>query len=344
MIKEALDDFVLPRVWSHDRTKTIGSSEIGQCSRRIKYIKSEHQHDATYKQRWGATERGNLFENYLWEPALRKRYGANLLFAGKDQKTFIGEYLSATPDGLLIKQPRDVLKHLGIKDIGACGCIMIECKTIDPRVNLSEAKHVNIMQTQVQMGLMREKTKYKPNFAVLSYANASFMDDITEFPVEFDAGLYERVTGRAKRILEVSGAKELRPEGWIAGGKECDHCPFAKECGIERHNLPTAKWAGKPVDPQFRAEMTDMVRQAKAAQEARDAAEEKFREHQDSIKHRLREKDVRKIDGVVNWSSVKGRTVYDNEAIRTFAIEQGLDIEKFKDVGEATDRLTLGDV
>ncbi len=74
MIKEALDAFVAPKVWAHDRTKTIGSSEIGQCARRIKYIKSGQPPDAGYVPRWGAAERGNLFEQHLWEPALRNRY------------------------------------------------------------------------------------------------------------------------------------------------------------------------------------------------------------------------------------------------------------------------------
>lgn len=341
MIKEALNAFVLPKVWAHDRTQTIGSSEIGQCSRRIKYIKSGHRQDIEYVPRWGAAERGNLFENFLWEPALRKRYGDKLLLAGKEQKTFIGKYLSATPDGMLIDQPRNMLKYLGVKDIGVSSCLMIECKTIDPRVNLSEAKHTNVMQTQVQMGLVREQTQHKPNYAVLSYANASFIDDITEFAVEFDQGIYDKAKERARTILEAKEPGELRPEGWIAGGKECEHCPFSRACGIEQHNLPSAKFKGSLVDSQFKAEMTDMVREAKQAQEKMDTAKAEFRLQQDNIKHRLREKGVRKIDGVVNWIDVKGRISYDDVAIRAYAKKKGMDIEKYSDVGDPTDRLIL---
>jgi hypothetical protein len=343
MIREALNAFVIPRIWDHDRRKTIGSSEIGQCARRIKYLKTESPHDHSHTPRWGATERGNLFEKFLWEPALRKRYGNKLRFAGEQQKTFIDKHLSATPDGLLIEQPRSVLKYLGVKDIGIGACLMVECKTIDPRVNLAEAKHVNTMQTQVQMGLVREQTIYKPKFALLSYANASFMDDITEFAIEFDQKIYDHAKVRARTILEAKAPKDLKPEGWIAGGKECDHCPFAEACGIAQHNLPSAKY-NKEADPQFKAEMIDMVRAAKKVKAVMDAATVEFRTHQETIRERLREKGLYKIPGVVNWISVKGRISYDDEAIRKFAVKNGMDIEKYSDVGEATSRLMLGDV
>jgi hypothetical protein len=344
MIREALNAFVLPKVWAHDRSQTIGASEIGQCARRIKYVKSNQPIDKTYVPRWGATERGNLFETHLWVPALRKRYGDKLKFAGEQQTTFIDGHLSATPDGILIGQPSSALRYLGVQSIGSSGCFMVECKTIDPRVNLTEAKHANVMQTHVQMGLVREQTKHKPNYALLSYANASFLDDVTEFAVKFDPDIYAQAKIRARSILETENAKDIRPEGWIEGGKECDHCPYAASCGIERHNLPSAKYADKPVDPQFKAEMVDMVRDANEVRAVLEGAKEKFREHQDMIKHRLREKNVRKIEGVVSWTDVKGRISYDNEAIRAWAIKKGLDIEKYSDVGDPTDRLVLSGI
>ena len=36
-------------------------------------------------------------------------------------------------------------------------CVMIECKTADPRTNLVEAKPENKYQTLVQMGLVRAR-------------------------------------------------------------------------------------------------------------------------------------------------------------------------------------------
>ena len=39
---------------AHDRTKTVGASEIGQCSRRIWYVKQTQAHDTTAQCRLSA--------------------------------------------------------------------------------------------------------------------------------------------------------------------------------------------------------------------------------------------------------------------------------------------------
>lgn len=343
MIKEILDEFIVPKLWEHDRTKTIGSSEIGGCIRRTWYIKNSKDHDLSHVARWGAAERGNLFENHLWEPALRKKFGKKLMYSGPDQKTFVDGELSATPDGLLIGAARDSLKHLGIKDIGG-NCLSLECKTIDPRVNLIEAKHQNMMQVQVAMGIIRAKTVHKPNYALISYANASFLDDITEFAIPFEENLYAAAKTRAAQIYKAKDAKELKPEGYIKGGKECDHCPFQEACGVERHNLPSAKYVTKEIDPQLKAEFIDMVRAANKIKAVKEGAEEEFKAAAEEIKDRLREKGIRKIEGVLNWSDTKGRQSYDMASLIAAAESKGIKTEKYSRVGEATSRLTLYEI
>ena len=62
---------------------------------------------------------------------------------------------------------------------------------------------------------------------------------------------------------------------------------------------------------------------------------------QDEIKTGLRRKSVRKIPGIVNWISVKGRTSYDAKAIKAAAIVAGVDVEQYKTIGEPSDRLTI---
>lgn len=343
MIKQALDEYVLAnkRKWKHDRSKTIGSSEIGQCARRVFYIKSKQKPDADYVEEWGAAERGNIYEQHLWVPALRKRFGKAFMFAGKSQKTIIDGPLSATPDGLITGLKRNALAHLGVRDIGS-NCIMAEAKTADPRTNLSKAKSHNVYQTHVQMGIIRKKTKFKPNFSLLSYADASFMDRIVEFVVPFNDNLYAIAKQRAAKILAAKKDKDLYPEGWIAGGNECRHCPFLRTCGIERRNLPFQD-ENKPVDPQKRAEIADMVRVASKLEDVIDKNKKELREQEVLLKDRLRELGLRKIPGVVTWSSVKGRIAYDDKAIRAAAIAAGVDVEEFSTVGEPTDRLILGD-
>jgi hypothetical protein len=62
---------------------------------------------------------------------------------------------------------------------------------------------------------------------------------------------------------------------------------------------------------------------------------------QDKIKTRLRETGFTKIPGVLEWTPVKGRSGYDNSAIKQLAVDAGLDVEQFKTTGEPTDRLTV---
>ena len=98
----------MDKLWTHDRSNTLGASEVGQCARKIFWLKSENDsahrvdRDPDYTETWGARMRGTVFEDKFWEPALRARFGERLLFAGKDQKTFVSDFLSATPDGMII--------------------------------------------------------------------------------------------------------------------------------------------------------------------------------------------------------------------------------------------------
>jgi len=66
-----------------------------------------------------------------------------------------------------------------------------------------------------------------------------------------------------------------------------------------------------------------------------------MRTNQDKLKARLREKGVRKVPGVVTWSSVKGRESWDNKGIREAAAGAGIDVDKYSTVGEPTDRLVI---
>ena len=218
---------------------------------------------------------------------------------------------------------------------------MVECKTADPRTNLTEAKSRKRVPDPAQMGLVRELTHYKPTHSVLSYTDASFWYEVKEFVVPFDPGHVRGSTlardGHHDRRLRSSA---VPPEGWIAGGHECKYCPFTKACGIERRNLPFQD-IGPEVDPQFKAEIIDLVKALKKAEARRDQNDEWVRGLQIDIKDRLREKGVKKIPGVLSWSEVKGRQSFDNKALREAAIAAGVDVEQFSTVGDATDRLLI---
>ena len=336
MIKEILKAYALSleKIWKHDRTKSVGASEIGQCARKINWLKTGVEPEEDQSAEYGARLRGTIMENEFWVPAMQKRFGKSLLFAGSKQKTLFAGKLSATPDGLVVNQTLDVLKEYGVKDLHG-DCFTLECKTIDPRVNITEEKSEHFHQMQAQLGLIREKTKYKPMYGVISYIDASFWHEVSEYVVKFDPEIYEQAKKRAAHTL--SNVKHPA-EGWIAGGKECEHCAFTKKCGIIRKSVPETEAAA---DPQLVAEITDLCTEYRAAKDAQDAAESMVRAKAEQIKERLKEKGVRKIKGVVSWSPQKGRTSYDMVALREAATKKGIDVEEFSTVSEATDRLTV---
>jgi hypothetical protein len=350
MIREALASHAeaTRRVFA-DRANSVGASEIGQCGRKVYFTKNEG--DAVYgaspddgfAESWGATLRGRLFEDYFWAPAMRARFRDRLLYSGDDQQTFTSGFLSATPDGLLIDLPRDALAHLGVTDIEGDRSVVLECKTIDPRVKLDEPKPEHVYQATVQMGLLRELTKHRPQWAVVSYANASFLDDVIEFPIAFDPLIFANAKARAAQIMTVTAADELKPEGWIAGGRECEYCPFTRACGRLRSTLPTQA-PTEPPDPQFVAEIADLARETKRHQADADAATERLRSAQHEIKERLRAKSLTRIAGngvSVVWSPVKGRQSFDMPGIRRVAEQAGIDLTPFETTGDPTDRLTI---
>ena len=337
IVKNAVNSYIAAneKTFKHDRTMTVGASEIGQCERKVWFGKAEQTElgatfarNDDYVDGWGARERGNLIEEHLLVPAIVARFGKQALLLGKKQQSFIDGCLSATPD-CLITQSRSPQ-------------FLIEFKSIDPRVRLEEPKPEHVYQVQVQMGIMHAQSKWRPVFAILAYVNASFMDEITEFRIDYDPDIYARAQVRALKIMTAGSHHELQPEGWIAGGKECEYCPFTDACGRARKEVPTEVIA--PADPQFIAEISDLAREYKTCEGAITGFEEMRRKLQNEIKERLREKGQSKIigDGIsISWTQVKGREFFDNATIREVLTEHGIDMDTFKREGTPGDRLTV---
>jgi hypothetical protein len=238
MIREALDAFARATARSFaGRENAVGASEIGACARRTYFAKNEQDYllgqdrDADHVDAWGAAQRGSIFEVAVWEPALRACFGERLLFAGADQRTLVSGYLSATPDALLVELPRDILAPFGIADIGEGAALVVEGKTLDPRSRLDEARSEHVYQINVQIGFIRELTPHRPEFGLLSYVNPSFWNEVVEFPVAFNERLFAVAKARAAEIMTARSGDDLKPEGWIAGGRECEYCPFTVACG-----------------------------------------------------------------------------------------------------------------
>ena len=340
-IKDMADSHVASnrKHWSHDRLTTVGASETFLCARRTAYAKAETAPDPDYEDRYGARVRGDLIENHFWEPAIRgqKPEGVQLLFAGREQKTLVDGYLSATSDGLLVGVAPDALAHLGVPDLGS-DTLVVECKSIDPRVSLKEAKAEHSGQTQVQMGLIRACTPYRPNFALISYADASFLDTITEFAVAFDPAVYAAAKDRARRIMLAEDPATLPPEGRIAGGGECRHCAFHHRCqGAVVGAIPRDS---VPVGANALAHLKALVEQHEQADGEAEAAGRRREDIREQVRVLLRELGTRKVEGdgfLISWFPVKGRKSLDRKA----AERAGLDLARFEREGDPSERLTI---
>jgi hypothetical protein len=335
------------RIPDESRASTLGASEVGQCARKMFFLKNEGdsvyaiRRDAGYVDAWGAQLRGTIFERSFWVPALRARFGDRLKFAGDEQRGFESGFISATPDALLVDVPPDILAPLGVPDIGS-DCLLLECKTADPRTRLEAPKPEHHYQVIVQLGVIREIAGFAPRFALLSYVDASFWSEVTDFAVEFDPAVFEHAKRRAAKVLTANRPSELAPEGWISGGHECRRCPFTEACGIERRAIPEPSTT--VADPQFAAEIRDLALEVRRLESEADATHEKFREAQHQIKERLRAKGLRRVKGEdfsVVWVPVKGRQGFDVKSLKAAAVAAGVDVVKFETTGQPTDRLEI---
>lgn len=339
----------LARVWSLDRSQTVGASEVGQCLRKTWFAKNSWDTalvamDEDAGDRWGARMRGSIYENHFWEPALRAGLptGAELHFAGAEQRTLVREYLSATSDAVITGLSPNALAHYGVADIES-DCIVADCKTADPRTNLDEAKPENVFQVQVQLGLVRELTNYRPVHAVLTYTDASFWDEIKTFVVRFDPEIYAAAHQRATLVMTALRPDDVRPEGVISGGKECAYCPYTRACGqLRAAAVPTPTEA--KIDDTLAAEIIRLATTVKTLDAEAEAAEAEARLLKQQIKDALRQAGTRRLarDGLtISWAALRGRPSHDMAAFKEAAMKAGVDIDAFQTVGDPSDRLVI---
>lgn len=345
MIRDALNAYAAlsGREWDSDRSQTVGASEIGQCARKVAFTKASvdpsadvHQ-DSEYEDGWGARKRGSIIEDHLFVPAVLTRWGDKALFVGPEQRTFVSGFVSATPDGLLVDIETSSLHHLGIDDCGTC--IDLDCKSVDPRTKLEGPKPEHVFQVQVQMGLIQETTNHRPKWALLTYIDASFLDNVREFPIRFDPVVYATAKDRARQIMTAKHPTDLRPEGVIAGGRECDFCPFTGPCGTARAARVPA--AAATIDPVLAERITTRAQLVKIKQAGIKAEESEIGHLQQSIRDDLQAAGSKSLPGIVQWASVKGREKWDVDGLTKAATAAGIDVATFKSVGPPSDRLTI---
>lgn len=334
------------KTWKYDRNKTLGASEAFGCIRKAWFAKNGTKRDEDYEDTWGATHRGDLIENHLVVPAVQhglKRQApmAKLLGAGDNQTTILDKRKknSATPDGLIVGLTKDALKLYGIEDIES-DSILLEIKSIDPRVNLQQEKSIHAGQVQQQLGIIRERTKFKPMYAVLVYVDASFHDNIKVFTVRYDEKKWEAARKRADLLFRTTDPGHLRPEGKF--DDSCKHCPFKQACaeatiGSIPEKTNDREVMKRPEDPVMRELVAERERRRKKAEAATSEYEEQnqaIREHLQSMGRRGAQGDGWRI----SWYPQDGKKKLNKERLIE---DTGVNLDDYMEDGKPFDVLRV---
>lgn len=229
--------------FGHDRQKTVGASEIGQCIRKTVYGKLGLAPDDDVPPDTGFTVRGNIMED-AWSAPMLEHWaacnGGQMLHGGQsNQITLKGGKvpLSSTPDGLCIGMPRDILARdpffaFTVQDIGPSHAVVPEIKSIDPRYNQSKLPKVpHVPQVVAQIGLIRRSDMgVKPDWGFVFYCDASDYFKVKAWPVEYKDSEFKSLVKRADLIMRTDDPNKVPPEGKMKGGSDCTECPWARQC------------------------------------------------------------------------------------------------------------------
>lgn len=344
------------KTWKQDRRLTVGASECFGCIRKNWFTKRGHEFgiepDPYFEQSWGAMERGNIIENHYIVPAVEAglaRRGLKLIMAGDDQDTIIDDIHSATLDGLILTEdganlPSDFLTYYGLEDFTGEDSLVLEMKSFDPRLTLDHEKAVHRGQTQMQMGLIRETTQYKPNFAVLIYVNASWLDDIRIFVIPYSDEQYRMGRARNEKVFSAEKPAELPAEGKLDG--MCQYCPFEQTCKtVSVSRVPASRKAltKKEIaeqDTQLISALEPIVDQRTRLKEIADETDRELEVVNEQIRQALIAHGESRVAGEswkISYTTQKGRKTIDKNKL----IEAGLDPEDFMSEGAGFEKLTV---
>lgn len=324
-----------PDNWDHDRSKTIGGSEIGGCARAVWHSKAEpEQWDGN-----GYTARGHAVESWFADPAgVFERLQSALIVAGHDawftatgdkQQTLIDEHYraSVTPDGFFYLDGET---------------IYLEIKSIDPRVSLKgEPRRKHVTQVQWGLELAHRCGHSKPSRAWLVYINASDFADITVFDIPRDPIVGAELLKRATRIHRASKATDLQPEGLSAGGSECANCRLKSFCKEERAaDIAALEPERKQLDQDLLESLDDMARARVTAMITEAEAKAEKERLADLIRVLLEDNNTAAVETPsfkIRYSVTKGRQTFDRAA----AEADGLNLAPYMRTSNGAPRLTI---
>lgn len=322
--------------WSHRREQYVSASQIGLCEMRQFFMaqRGPVQIDDKRPDAWGVFARGDTGEEWVagvFDRAQLAEHGGprlGLAFSGtgKHQVTVIDEInkLAATPDGIMWLNSEPIL---------------LEIKTIDPRVSLNGPKPAHHRQVMFAMALMTRVHSIKPKRAVILYVDCSNYANVTAFDVPFDEVEGDALIDRAKRI-HAATLDDLQPEGVFDGGNECKTCDFAAQCQAAQVDRVERAEASSDLPEDLVAALDDLAEQRQAAAQMESEAKRLKESATNQIRMAMDEQGVSfaQTPGfAIRQSVIKGREACDWRQ----AIEDGVDLSDYVSLGNGYPRLTV---
>lgn len=335
--------------FDHDRSLTIGASEIEKCARAVAYKKGGVGQDDGYVENPGYAHRGNVMEDHWFVPLARhwfKSMGSKLHHAGQqDQMSIVAEdvFASATPDGIASNVPDDALRFIKGSETFKGGDLLNEFKSIDPNVNVARLPRPwHAGQVNYGLGLVRAATKFKPTHGLLWYGNCSDYSKIKHFVIPFHKGKFREQLKRAAFIMAArKKPDQLAPEGKINGGKECETCPFSKRCLGFSAWVPKGERALKSRD---RSRVAKLVEKIDESKKLIAAAEQSKRSTEADLKAALTELGTNSAEigqTKIQWSRTEGSERLDQAKMLKVLLRDGYKRKDFVTKTKPSDRLDI---
>lgn len=336
------------KVWEHDRSQTVGASEVAGCWRHSYFKKREPELAETPEEvdpEWGHTERGNLIENEFVVPTLKHMFGEDrCLFMGSNQKTFVDGRLSATPDGVVTDLPNNALELYGVADI-ATGVIATEVKSfggehaaprrkkLDDGQMRYTAKTKHIAQNIVQMGILQRKTNYQPQYGVVLYVNPVNLKDIRPAAVQYDDNVYKHLKDRAEAVFDPQkSAKDFPAEGLLTG--DCTYCDFCNACNkVEMERFPDKVIKTETLDTEKQEKLYNLTAKVQAYRDEMKRIETEKKKAETELKDTMFAIGTTRAAGE-GWSASVSQNAGRKSLDKAKLVEElGIDLEDFQTEG-----------
>jgi len=198
-----------------DRSKYVGSSDIGQCPKKS-YLSKTVGETHELKQLL-IFERGHVAEgiisNGLKNNPAKVSYEEQVEVSGLTEETnFIKTHID-----FVVEFPKET--------------VVIECKSISSQLPNGAPRESWIYQVQLQLGLLKQRSRKQVRGLIVSLDLNS--GEILEFDVEFNEILYNVAIQRGSKIWEAVKS-QAEPRGEISD--LCPYCPFSQQCNTLQLN------------------------------------------------------------------------------------------------------------